>query len=189
VALVEVLAEYGISEQEVVEVFKAQSFPPGGAATFTKAEAEFLTRFGGVETSSRSHADAAEELARVSLSNTAALATTSISVQEAAKRLGISASRVSHRVADKGLYAYKFGARLRLPLWQFDDADTKPLPHLRDVLASLPADLHPLEVHGLMTVPKPDLEIDEKAYSPRAWLLAGGDPQPVLELLREPYSW
>lgn len=50
-------------------------------------------------------------------------------------------------------YGFKLGASLRLPLWQFNNDE--PIPGLRAVLAALPADLHPLEVAGVMTTPDP----------------------------------
>jgi hypothetical protein len=105
---------------------------------------------------------------------------TSLTVAEVGAVLGISDSRVRHRVHEGALYAFKAAHQLRLPRWQFDDGS--PLPGLRVVLAALDPGLHPLEVTGFMTTPQSDLEVLENAVSPRDWLIGGGDPAAVAAL-------
>ena len=103
-------------------------------------------------------------------------------VDQVARDLGIDPSRVRHRVADGALHAIRVGRRVLLPDWQFHRG--APLPGLRGILSALPGDLHPLEVAGFMTGPQPELEIRSRAVSPRTWLAAGGDPEPVIDLAR-----
>jgi len=90
-------------------------------------------------------------------------------------------------VRNRGLYGFKIGTAIRLPLSQFEgDA---PILALRAVLAALPADLHPLEVAGFMLTPDPDLIVAGQATSPREWLSGGGDVAPVCELAANLDKW
>jgi hypothetical protein len=107
---------------------------------------------------------------------------TSLSMADVADLLGVDQSRVRHRIADGALYPVRVGRANRLPAWQF--AEGRALDALRDVLAALPDDLHPLEVAGFFTTPQPELTLNGTSTSPREWLAAGGDPDPVLDLAR-----
>lgn len=109
----------------------------------------------------------------------AALAATSLTVAEAAQRLGVTEGRVRHKIGRGDLYALPTGRR-RLPLWQFTPTGT--LPGLAAVVRALPADEHPLAVLAFMTTPQPELEVQGRAVTPEQWLLAGGDPEPVAAL-------
>jgi len=120
-------------------------------------------------------------------SNLAEQTRTSISVPQAAELLHVDASRIRHRLRDRALYGFKIGSSLRLPLWQFDNG--APIPGLRAVLATLPAELHPLEVAGFMTTPDPELTITDQPTSPRDWLSHAGDVTVVCELLAHLDTW
>ncbi len=80
--------------------------------------------------------------------------------------------------------------RLRAEL--FGGADTRPeqiarlsamAPGLDRVIAAMSEDLDPLEIHGWLTTPNPDLFVDEDEtpMTVVAYLAAGGDPTPVIE--------
>jgi hypothetical protein len=111
-----------------------------------------------------------------------ALIASSLSVRDAAARLGVDPSRIRHRVGDRSLYAVKAGPRgsLRLPAFQF--VESGPLPGLATVLRALPAGRHPLAVWGFFSTPQPELELAGAAVPPRDWLSLGGDPDVVARL-------
>ena len=113
----------------------------------------------------------------------AAMVGTALTVGEAARLLGISEGRVRHRIAGRDLLVLPAGRR-RLPRWQFTEDSV--LPGLPKVLHALPAGEHPLAVLAFMTTPQPELVIHGRAVSPRDWLAAGGDPEPVAELGARP---
>lgn len=186
--LAETLDRYGLTERDIEEVFRSEIAAAGTMASLTADEMDVLARFGGIAAPERHRPEASKRLARAAVATAATLAATSITPQDVARRLGISPSRVHHRVGDKALYAYRAGGRLRLPLWQFDDAGD-PLPGLRSVIAALPEGLHPLEVQGLMTNPGSDLTIGGAQCSPRDWLIAGGDVAAVVGLAASLDAW
>ncbi|MHB1711406.1 MAG: hypothetical protein ACYCV7_08390 [Acidimicrobiales bacterium] len=187
--LLEMLESVGVSEEDVQEVVRQEiAAARRPLAALSIEQADFLGRHGGIEAPGRTDANKAKMLALASIGNTAALAVTSISVKEAAARMGLDPSRVHHRIGDKALYGYKIGARLRLPLWQFD-GDGTPLPNLRAVLSSLPSDLHPLAVDGFMDSPNADLEIGNVPVSPARWLAAGGAVGAVTALAHDIGVW
>lgn len=107
---------------------------------------------------------------------------------KAAALLGISQSRVRQRAApeNRGLYSFTGSNAERLyPDWQFHNS--KPIPQLRDLLAALSSDAHPVTVYRFMTTRNPDLVTEEldRAPSPRDWLIAGFNVKPILELVRD----
>jgi hypothetical protein len=116
----------------------------------------------------------------------AALLASALSVQEAARRLGVDASRVRQRLAQRTLYGVRVDGAWRLPLFQFTDDLSAVVPGL-GVIAPALADLHPVSVANWLTLPHVDLVLgeDEMRVSPRDWLLSGGDPQELLPLAQE----
>ena len=119
------------------------------------------------------------------LADYAALIKASLSVEAAAAALGVNASRVRQRLAERSLYGFQAGGRWRLPGFQFDQQRT--LPHLRRVLAALDPELHPLEVEHFFVTPDPDLEAAgiEGPLAPRDWLRLGLPSEPVIRLAEE----
>lgn len=71
----------------------------------------------------------------------------SLTIDQAAALLDVHRSRVSHRLRDHQLYAYRMGSQRRLPSWQFTSVST-PLLGLEVVLPALAADLHPASTCG-----------------------------------------
>jgi hypothetical protein len=170
-----------VLESDIVDALRRLLGPhlvAADSAALTATAARFLHDHSGVEPSEA----AVETAAKEAVAATAALVQTSLSMADVAALLKIDQSRVRHRIADGALYPVRVGRANRLPVWQF--AGGRTLDRLRDVLAALPADLHPLEVAGFFTTPHPELEIDGAATTPRAWLAAGGDPDPVVVLAR-----
>ncbi|GAB2643518.1 hypothetical protein ABI214_12655 [Prescottella soli] len=91
----------------------------------------------------------------------------SLSVADAAERLGVTAARIRQRLADGTLWAFDSGQGRLLP-GQFT-ADGA-VPHLDKVLPLLDKDLHPLTVQALLTQPQPSLTVDGRPVSIVAWL-------------------
>lgn len=103
-----------------------------------------------------------------------------LSVTDSAARIGVDGSRIRHRLMDGMLAGWKNGGAWRLPAWQFTERGV--LPGLEVVLPAIPPDQPPLAVATFMSTSQPDLLIENEQSTPRAWLLAGGDPNRVAEL-------
>ncbi|MEV6605978.1 DNA-binding protein [Kutzneria sp. NPDC051319] len=102
---------------------------------------------------------------------------TALTVTDAARVLDVDTSRIRHRLAAGRLAGWKDRGSWRLPAWQFSDSGV--LPGLEVVLAAMPSDQPPLVLAGFMTTPQTDFPLGDAAGTPRAWLLAGGDPRRV----------
>jgi len=112
----------------------------------------------------------------------AALLATSLSIGELASRLGIHPSRLRHRLAEHTLFGIKDGVTWRLPLFQLDDHGQRLVPGL-DQVAPTWTGVHPIAVRRWFLEPSSDLQNrDGRRFSPRDWLLTGGDPRTVVEL-------
>jgi hypothetical protein len=114
----------------------------------------------------------------------AALVASSLSVPQAAARLGVDASRVRHRLAERTLYGIRQRSGWRLPAFQFIDRGL--VPGIDRVLPGLPAGLDPLGTVNWFLLPHSDLydpgDPGETPISPLDWLRSGRDPRPVAEL-------
>jgi len=181
--LTEILAPYGVTDEDYLVMLAQalQSRPRPGAAALSAAEREVLSRWAGLEVPAEEPGDAGRASVDQPTANLAAQFRDSLSAAEAGTLLGISASRVRHRVGEGALYAFKAGKQLRLPRWQFHQGGT--LPGLPKVLAALEPTLHPLEVAGFMTATDDNLRIAEEPVTPRTWLIGGGDPAVVAHLV------
>lgn len=142
---------------------------------WTKPELAVL-RDEGIDVDEPAETDMAAESARAYLR----LLADSLSTAEAARRLGISDSRVRQRAAARQIYGVRAGGAWRFPAWQFTDRGM--VPGLDRVLPRLSPALHPLSVTGFLSTPQPELVIRARTVSPLRWLATGGDPQPVAEL-------
>ena len=159
--------------------------PLGGA--LTKEQVAFLIQSGEftaeefAETESRvARGDLAEGERRTRLG----AVTASLSSAEVALRLGIHASGVHHRQAKGSLYSFIAGGKRRYPTWQFTENATQPvLPGLVAVIRAFPADKHPASIQGFMATPQESLRVDGESVTPPVWLLQGGDPQAVADIL------
>src|SRR5699024_2023033 len=112
----------------------------------------------------------------------AVLSEGSLTVSEAAIKLGVDDSRVRHRLAQRRLTGWKEpGGGWRMPAWQFTNSSV--LPGLETVLHAVPDDQPALVVAAFMGTPQSDLVINERPATPRQWLLAGGAPELVAEIV------
>ncbi|MCL7944675.1 hypothetical protein [Marinobacter sp. ATCH36] len=111
----------------------------------------------------------------------------SLVTQQVAELLGISPSRVRQLSTpdEPGLYVLVgLNEQRRYPPWQFQDGGR--LPHLQQLLKAIRRDAHPFTVCHFMTTKTHDLESGKTGWlrSPREWLIAGNEPEPVLQLAR-----
>jgi len=113
----------------------------------------------------------------------AASLASAIPLAAAAKRLGVSDSRLRQRILEGTLVSLRErGTQAhRIPLFQL--THTGELPGLRTVLGAIRDDAPTLAICGFFSTPQPDLEAEEgEALTPVEWLMSGGDPAPVAEL-------
>lgn len=187
--LVEVLAPFGVAEDDFVEELSRElhAAPDASATRLTAAEESLLREHGGITAPAGDANSVRRAVLRASSSNLADETRESLTVEQAAKLLLVDGSRVRHRVRDRALYGFKIGGGLRLPTWQFTHHDA--IPGLRAVLGALPADVHPLEVAGLMTTPDRDLAVADEPTSPRDWLVGGGDVSAVVAVVENLDRW
>ncbi|MBB4682958.1 DNA-binding protein [Amycolatopsis jiangsuensis] len=110
----------------------------------------------------------------------AVLADSALSVVQAAELLNVDDSRIRHRLKAGRLTGWK-DQGWRLPAWQFTGSGV--LPGLEFVLRAIPEDQPALVVAAFMNTPQSDLVINDRPATPRQWLLAGGDPDPLAQLV------
>ena len=114
-----------------------------------------------------------------------ALLQSSLSVEEAAHRLGLTPGQVVQRITARParLYAIRREATWALPEFQFEGAGL--VPGFEVVVPHLSPELHPLGVLNWFHLPNPDLPEDdreERDLSPREWLRSGRPPAIVASL-------
>ena len=117
----------------------------------------------------------------------AALLATSLTVREAAQRLGVDGSRIRQRLLARQMFGIRRPTGWLLPMFQFDG--NRLVPGIERVLSHLNPHVHPLAVVHWFVRPHPDLcrpgDVDETPMSPRDWLLSGGNPELVAELAED----
>jgi hypothetical protein len=145
--------------------------------SLTKAEAAVLES-GGADLSPREDGDP-DPLAPMAARYGALLAT-SLSVPEAAARLGVDASRVRHRLADGSLFGIRLRSGWRLPSFQFDDDGV--VAGIDVVVQAVPDDVHPVALWSWLEASSVDLVLSGRPVSPLRWLRSGGDPAVVAAL-------
>lgn len=168
----------GLSADEVDA--ELATVPPRGATPTSASAAAYLDEHGGPDLDGGSSAEGSLHRRRAltaarTLSDTLASALT---LDQAADFLGLSRSRLSHRLADHSLWAFTVHGRRYLPRWQFS-ADGRTIPGLAQVTPAIPATLHPLAVESFMTAPRPDFD----GRTPVEWLSSGGDPALIADWL------
>jgi hypothetical protein len=115
----------------------------------------------------------------------ASLLATSLTVAQAAERLGVDPSRVRQRLGNKTMYGIRANGEWRLPLFQFVDDGSGVVPGFGDIVPAL-VGLYPVDVATWFTTPDPDLVAGEDTpVSPREWLLGGGGEQVLRPLIEE----
>jgi excisionase family DNA binding protein len=104
-----------------------------------------------------------------------------LTTEEAAARLGVSASRIRQRLGERTLLAVKIGPAHRLPAFQFT-ADGE-LPGWGAVASTVPENAHLVSVDRFMGNPHPDLTAHGEVLSPIDWLTEGGAPGRVRNMI------
>ena len=113
------------------------------------------------------------------LAGMARLRADSMSVEEAARLLGVDPSRIRQRLGGRPrtLLGMKVGRAWRVFRYQLEGDGL--VPGLEQVVARLPRDDSPVGIHAWLTHPDADLEVNGKPVSPLDWLRTGHDPAPV----------
>ena len=151
----------------------------GEASMLTASEESALAR-GGVEPVSEE--DVAVVQARAA-SAFQELRDSSLTVDEAAARLGVNTSRVRQRLGERSLYGLKDGNTWLLPAFQFRPSGL--VPGVGVVVRNMPPDISALAAARWFTTPNPDLctrDEDERPLTPLQWLLVGNPPEAAAEL-------
>lgn len=106
----------------------------------------------------------------------------SVTVAEAAARLGVTRARVQQMISARELWALRdHKDRWALPRIQFTDEAL--LPGWTVVARVIPADAHPLEILGLLSTAQPELDIAGTATTIPDWLRSGGDEHEPVRLM------
>jgi len=152
--------------------------------TITEAERKFLVDVGGVDAALLTEERRAAAQARVIVETAradAVVARRGLTTREVAGMLGTAPANVRRAAAHGDLYAAGRGRNREhiFPTWQFHQG--QPVRGLREVIAVLPADMHPLDVEAFMTSTTESLG----GRTPIEWLAHGGDPTPVVRLSDE----
>src|SRR5438093_12029473 len=160
--------------EAVVNAAIEQAIPPFGQVdarqALTGAELAFLAD-AGVGPDELAPLEAGIESPKLrGAAKHAALLASALTVQEAARRLGVDASRIRQRLAKRSLYGVRVDGAWRLPLFQFTDDLSAVVPGF-GVIAPVLADLHPVSVANWFTLPHVDLVVgeEETPVSPRGW--------------------
>lgn len=155
----------------------------------TDSERRFLIEHGGLtaaELTPEALAEAASVVERAIAASIAEVRAGALTVSEVVTLLGQPRAAVLQAAASGDLYSVLVeppATEPLLPRWQFHEG--RVIPHLREVIAALPADEHPLLVQSFMTSWNEDY-LD--GWPPAAWLLAGRDPGAVVQYADE-LSW
>ena len=114
-----------------------------------------------------------------------ALLTRSLTVEQAAHRLGVNSSRIRQRLAEGSLYGIKLGHIWHIPAFQFSKAGL--VPGIEKIFGRLPHNLSPLAVQRWLTTPNPDLctRDEEEPMTPLEWLRTGHSPEEAAALVAD----
>lgn len=108
----------------------------------------------------------------------------SLAAEDVAALLHIDVSEVEQRRTGRELFAFVFEGACRYPTWQFTGDPGQPvLPHMAAVVDAFPASMHPATVLGFMSTPQRSALRDGQRVTLPVWLLAGGDPQVLRDIL------
>ena len=148
----------------------------------TVAEQEILSRAGLVEPE-LGEPDAFEQT-RVEYEQ---LLLDSLSLEQAAELLGMSAKHVRRRLHERTIYGVQYAGRSSwyVPRFQFNGGAL--VAGIEKVLPRIQPGTHPLAVQRWFTLPHPDLVVgeDERSISPLDWLRAGKSREDVAQLAAE----
>ena len=112
-----------------------------------------------------------------------ALLQTSLDVERAAKRLGVTGGRVRQLLGGRRLYGVKVGGDWRIPLFQFLGKGL--VPGLEAIVARMRPDVGLLAVYTWFTTRNADLRTaaeEDEGFTPLAWLRSGHPPEDAASL-------
>lgn len=122
----------------------------------------------------------------------AGLLATAIRPEQLAQSLEKTPSRIRQMIGTRQLVAIKTKGASWLPVFQFDQTNGRYalVPHADEVFAALPEGLAPVAMATWFTTPNttlylPNTDHPDTPLSPKAWLLSGLDPAPVIALAHE----
>ena len=179
------LSDFEELVMQAVQEILPESPAPDARGELSQSEVAFLEQ-AGVDLADFGPRDlgADDPLARTAAEYAAILAS-SLTVPDLARRLGVDTSSIRQRLLAHRLYGIKAGKGWRIPLFELDDAGKALVPGLH-LIAPHWEGAHPVEIAQWFTQPHVDLEgPDDEPISPRAWLLAGGNPRTVATLATE----
>ena len=101
-------------------------------------------------------------------------------IREVAIRIGLTEGRVRQMRRARELFSIREDETWRIPWFQIEG--DRIVRGLNRVIPELPPDIHPVAAFRMLTLPNPDLELQDTAVSPIAWLRSGADPSPIVEL-------
>lgn len=108
----------------------------------------------------------------------------SLSPEEVAAKLGVDIAQVHQRQEEGHLFAFTAEGERRYPLWQFTGDPRQPvLPGLPQLVSAFPKDMHPASILGFMSTHQSIAPSDGSPVTPVDWLLQGGDPQELIDIL------
>ncbi len=161
----------------------AAARPSADAPQLTRGEAVLLDEAGLTE--EKTDAPSALERSRIELE---VLLSESLSLDDAAKFLGVSPARLRQRLSrkERTLYGIKDGRVWRLPRFQFERSG-KLVRGIATVLPHVRSDAHVLAVKTWFSSPHQDLVVgeNEEPVTPLAWLSAGRPAKDVAMLAEE----
>lgn len=177
-ALAKAAEEHGVDvDPEKLLLIIYTAFAPH--ETMTASEREFLID-SGAPTDSFDPNVQAHARARLAAraAETRSQASRLLPTSEVSALLNRAASNVRRSAGTGDLYAIPAaaGREREFPAWQF--VDRWPLRGLREVIAMLPAAMHPLSIEGFMTSPQEELD----GRTPVQWLSTGGEVEEVVAL-------
>ncbi len=104
----------------------------------------------------------------------------SLTVEDAAQRLGVQGSRIRQRLGDASLFGLKVKSKWRLPAWQFTSDGL--VPGIETVNQALRRDCGVVTIEGFLTTPNVDLVIAGNHVTPIQWLRSGENPTIVASI-------
>lgn len=167
----------GLSAEEVDR--ELAGVPARGATPASAAAASYLADHGGPDLDEGAErGDVHRRRVLTAARTLAELVGSALTLDQTAELLGVSRSRISHRLAEGSLWAFTVQGRRYVPRWQLTD-DGHPLPGLALVVSAVPGHLHPLALETFMTTAREDFD----QQTPAGWLASGGDPAVVADWL------
>ncbi len=153
--------------------------PATGASPASQEAADYLARHGGPDLQGVTvRGEIHQRRALVAARTLSESVRSALTLDQVAQELGLSKSRVSHRLSDGGLWAFTVQGRRYFPRWQFIP-DGEVLPGMTTIVPAIPPTLHPLALEAFMTAPQTAFD----GRSPVEWLAGGGDPTVIADWL------